>query len=151
MARKTIVELVDDTDDTRSADETVEFGIDGVTYEIDLATVNAEKLRTDINKWVQHARRVAGRNRRGTGRRSTPRIDRLQTTAIREWASKNGHKVSTRGRVPAEIIDAYNAAGGTKVDTAVTAQLTELAEDKKPARQRRTKVTADTGAEATDS
>ncbi len=151
MARKTIVELVDDTDDTRSADETVEFGIDGVTYEIDLATVNADKLRADVNKWAEYARRVGGRNRRGTGRRSTPRIDRLQTAAIRDWASKNGHKVSTRGRVAAEIVDAYNAAGGTKVDTAVTAQLTELAEDKKPARQRRTKVTADTGGEAADS
>ncbi|NGX06470.1 Protein lsr2 precursor [Mycobacteroides abscessus subsp. abscessus] len=151
MARKTIVELVDDTDDTRSADETVEFGIDGVTYEIDLATVNAEKLRNQLSTWVQHSRRVSGRNRRGTGRHSTPKIDRLQTAAIRDWASKNGHKVSTRGRVPAEIINAYNTAGGTKVDTSVTAQLTELAEDKKPARQRRTKVTADAGAEAADS
>lgn len=151
MARKTIIELVDDTDDSRSADETVEFGIDGVTYEIDLASVNADKLRADLNKWVESARRVSGRNRRGTGRRSTPKIDRLQTAAIRDWASKNGHKVSTRGRVPAEIIDAYNTAGGTKVDTSITAQLTELAEDKKPARQRRSKVTAGTGAEAADS
>lgn len=151
MARKTIVELVDDTDDTRSADETVEFGIDGVTYEIDLATINADKLRADLNKWAEHARRVGGRSRRGTGRRGGAKIDRLQTAAIREWAAKNGHKVSTRGRVPAEIVDAYNAAGGTKVDTAVTAQLAELAEEKKPTRQRRTKATANTSGEATDS
>ncbi|SHY54736.1 Protein lsr2 precursor [Mycobacteroides abscessus subsp. abscessus] len=151
MARKTIIEYVDDTDDTRSADETVEFGIDGVTYEIDLATVNADKLRADINKWVESARRVSGRSRRGNGRRSTPKIDREQTAAIREWASKNGHKVSTRGRVPSGIVDAYNAASGAQVTAEITDKLNGLAEEKPPARTRRTKATANAGGETKDS
>ena len=109
MARRTTVELIDDTDETRTADETVEFGIDGVTYEIDLATINAEKLRKQIEEWAQHGRRVGGRSRRGSGRRSSGKIDREQSAAIRDWADKNGYKVSTRGRIPAEVVDAFNS------------------------------------------
>ncbi|UVK63423.1 Lsr2-like DNA bridging protein [Mycobacterium phage Aegeus] len=111
MARKTTVTLIDDIDENRAADETVEFGIDGITYEIDLANVNAEKLRKQIEEWAQHARRVSGRYRRGsgTGRRGAGKMDREQSAAIRAWAAKNGHKVSTRGRIPEEVVNAYNS------------------------------------------
>jgi hypothetical protein len=111
MAKKVTVTLVDDFDGEGAADETVEFGLDGVTYEIDLSTKNATKLRNDLKPWVEAARRVGGRRR---GRSSTARgrgaIDREQSAAIREWARRNGHNVSTRGRIPADIIDAFHAA-----------------------------------------
>ncbi len=110
MAKKVTVTLIDDFDGEGVADETVEFGLDGVTYEIDLSTKNAAKLRDELKKWADAGRRVGGR-RRGrsvAGRRGA--IDREQSAAIREWARRNGHNVSTRGRIPADIIDAFHAA-----------------------------------------
>jgi hypothetical protein len=112
MAKKVTVTLVDDFDGEGSADETVEFSLDGVSYEIDLSSKNAQKLRNELKPWLEAGRRVGGRRRGrsappGRGRAS---IDREQSAAIREWARRNGHKVSTRGRIPAEIIDAFHAA-----------------------------------------
>jgi hypothetical protein len=51
MAKKVTVTLVDDFDGEGAADETVEFGLDGVTYEIDLSAKNATKLRNDLKQW----------------------------------------------------------------------------------------------------
>ncbi len=112
MAKKVTVTLVDDFDGEAAADETVEFGLDGVTYELDLSSKNAKKLRDDLKVWVEKGRRVGGRRRgrssgAGRGRAS---IDREQSAAIREWARRNGHNVSTRGRIPADIIDAFHKA-----------------------------------------
>ena len=112
MAKKVTVTLVDDFDGEGAADETVEFSLDGVSYEIDLSAKNAQKLRNDLKQWVEAGRRVGGRRRgraagSGRGRAS---IDREQSAAIREWARRNGHSVSTRGRIPADVIDAFHAA-----------------------------------------
>jgi hypothetical protein len=63
MAKKVTVTLVDDFDGEGAADETVEFGLDGVTYEIDLSAKNATKLRNDLKQWVEASRRVGGRRR----------------------------------------------------------------------------------------
>jgi hypothetical protein len=114
MAKKVTVTLVDDFDGEGNADETVEFSLDGVTYEIDLTTKNAVKLRADLKKWIEAGRRVGGR-RRGRGAvggsaRGRASIDREQSAAIREWARRNGHNVSTRGRIPADVIEAFHAA-----------------------------------------
>jgi len=113
MAQKIQVLLVDDLDGG-TATETVSFGLDGSGYEIDLSADNANKLREALAPYVGHARRAS----RGTTRpapsgrpaRGGARIDREQTQAIREWARKNGHKVSERGRIPGTIVEAYNSA-----------------------------------------
>src|ERR1700736_2565869 len=111
MAKKVTVTLVDDFDGEGAADETVEFGLDGVTYEIDLSTKNVTKLRSDLQQWVGAGRRVGGRRRgRPTSGRGRGAIDREQSAGIREWARRNGHNVSTRGRIPADVIDAFHAA-----------------------------------------
>jgi hypothetical protein len=112
MAKKVTVTLVDDFDAAAAADETVEFGLDGVTYEIDLSSKNAKKLREDLKVWVEAGRRVGGRRRgrsAGTGR-GRASIDREQSAAIREWARRNGHNVSSRGRIPADVIEAFHAS-----------------------------------------
>jgi hypothetical protein len=115
MAQKIQVLLVDDLDGG-TATETVAFGLDGSGYEIDLSAENADKLREVLAPFVGHARRASRSTttpRPGTtGRpaRSSARIDREQTQAIREWARKNGHKVSERGRLPASIFEAYNSS-----------------------------------------
>ena len=110
MAKKVTVTLVDDFDGAGAADETVEFGLDGVTYEIDLTSKNAAKLRGDLKQWVAAGRRVGGRRRGRSSGRGRGVIDREQSAAIREWARRNGHNVSTRGRIPAEVINAFHAA-----------------------------------------
>ncbi len=112
MAKKVTVTLVDDFDGDGPADETVEFSIDGVSYEIDLSAKNAKKLRDDLKQWIEAGRRVGGRRRGRSGGpgRGRASIDREQSAAIREWARRSGHKVSTRGRIPAEIIEAFHAA-----------------------------------------
>ena len=113
MAQKTIVQLIDDLDQG-SADETVSFGLDGASYEIDLSAKNAAKLRDSLATYIASARRSgrpggrpSGAGRRGRTRGS--RGDREQTQAIREWARKNGFSISERGRIPADVLDAYNA------------------------------------------
>lgn len=113
MAKKVTVALVDDLDGESAADETVEFAVDGISYEIDLSSTNAKKLRDQLSVWVDHGRKISGRRRAGGGsfpRRGRGRVDREQSNAIREWARKDGREVSSRGRIPSEILDAYNAA-----------------------------------------
>ncbi|WP_199444601.1 histone-like nucleoid-structuring protein Lsr2 [Umezawaea beigongshangensis] len=114
MAQKVTVTLVDDLDGS-TAEETVEFGLDGVAYQIDLSDDNATKLRDALAEFVAGARRAGGR-KRGTGRpvgtKARPAsADREQNQAIREWARKQGHKVSDRGRIPAEVLEAYHQQG----------------------------------------
>jgi hypothetical protein len=104
------IRLVDDLDG-EVADETVEFGVDGKNYEIDLSTANAKKLRDALAEFVAAARRAGGRRRGGGAPAAAPRrpsIDREQNQAIREWARKRGMKVSDRGRIPAEVLEAYH-------------------------------------------
>ena len=116
MARKVQVILSDDLDDSISADETVTFALDGTTYEIDLSEKNASEMRDVLGKYVSAARKVSSRGTRapGAGRsRATGgggRMDREQAGAIREWARKNGHEVSDRGRIPASVVEAFEAA-----------------------------------------
>jgi hypothetical protein len=117
MARKVQVILSDDLDENVAADETVSFSLDGTSYEIDLSEKNAEELRNAFSRYVQAARKVGrGSGRASGGGRSRAtgggggRMDREQAGAIRDWARKNGHNVSDRGRIPASVVEAYEAA-----------------------------------------
>jgi hypothetical protein len=115
MARKVQVILSDDLDDSISADETVTFALDGTTYEIDLSEKNASEMRDVLGRYVSAARKVSSRGTRASGAgRSRPtgggRMDREQAGAIRDWARKNGHEVSDRGRIPASVVEAFEAA-----------------------------------------
>ncbi|GEL25793.1 Lsr2 family protein [Pseudonocardia sulfidoxydans NBRC 16205] len=104
------IRLIDDLDG-KAADETVEFGIDGKTYEIDLSESNAGKLRDALASYVAAARRAGGRRRAAAGSAPANRrqsVDREQNQAIRDWARKRGMKVSDRGRIPAEVLEAYH-------------------------------------------
>ncbi|MBF6543394.1 histone-like nucleoid-structuring protein Lsr2 [Nocardia brasiliensis] len=109
MARKVTVELVDDFDGESTAEDTVRFGIDGVDYEIDLSAKNADKLRAALAPWIDAARRV-GRAPRGKEGKGRSVRDREQTAAIREWARQNGVQVSSRGRIAADVVAAYEKA-----------------------------------------
>ena len=110
MAQRVQVILEDDFDGGK-AEETVSFGLDGVDYEIDLSTKNAKALRNALDPWLTVARRTGGRRRRSSARAvSAKTADRGSTSEIRAWAVDQGYEVSSRGRVPAEIREAYEKA-----------------------------------------
>jgi hypothetical protein len=112
MAQRVNVILVDDIDGSDAA-ETVTFGLDGVQYEIDLSTDNADKFRDVLAPYVGHARRSGGRRRSSSGGgRSNGSASRSGASAadIRAWARDNGWDVPDRGRVSAEVREAYDAA-----------------------------------------
>jgi len=114
VAKKVV--LVDDIDGG-DADETVAFGLDGESYEIDLSPKNAAALRQVLAEYVSAARRsekpvVAAPSAVSSNGARTPYapIDREQAAAIRTWARKKGHEVSDRGRIPARLVELYNNA-----------------------------------------
>jgi hypothetical protein len=112
MAKQTITVLTDDLDGG-NADNTHEFGLDGVTYTIDLSEKNAAKLRKALDPYLAVAAR-AGRSvqSRSVTRRNAAapgRVGREQNQAIREWATKNGFEVSERGRIPSTIVEAFHS------------------------------------------
>lgn len=111
MAQRVQIMLEDDFDGS-PADETVTFGLDGVTYEIDLSASNAAQLRDVLAPYVGHGRRSGGRRSGPSTRGATSRSggSKRDLASVREWARKNGHKVSDRGRISAEIQAAYDKA-----------------------------------------
>ena len=124
MAQKVLVQFVDDLDGSPGEDvSTVSFSLDGVSYEIDLRDENAARLRDSLADFVGSARRVGGRVKRGVApaaaapARPTDARSKEQTKAIREWAKKSGYELADRGRIPANVIEAFeeaHAAGAKK-------------------------------------
>jgi hypothetical protein len=109
MAQETTVRFVDDLDGSE-ASGTFAFGLEGQNYEIDLSDANAAKLRDALAPFVGAGRKTGGRGRRTQRQTDTPRSNREETHAIREWAREHGHKVSDRGRIPKSVMEAYKAA-----------------------------------------
>lgn len=119
MARKIVHQLVDDLDGTVlevGDGETVLFSVDGTAYEIDLTHDNANALRETLAPYIDAARRVSNRpassrtaSSSSAGRRQK-RAGQRDYAPIREWAAKNGYELSERGRVPAQVLEAYDAA-----------------------------------------
>ncbi|EFL25094.1 MULTISPECIES: histone-like nucleoid-structuring protein Lsr2 [Streptomyces] len=111
MAQKVQVLLVDDLDGGE-ADETVTFALDGKSYEIDLNTVNADKLRDALEPFTKGGRRTGGRASGGRGKARAASGSGQDTAKIRAWAKENGYEVNDRGRVPATVREAYEKANG---------------------------------------
>ncbi|MFI5877522.1 Lsr2 family protein [Streptomyces sp. NPDC051445] len=112
MAQKVTVLLVDDLNGGE-AHETLTFGLDGKSYEIDLSDSNAEELRNFLEAYVKAGRKVSG----GPGRKPSTAATRTPSSnsgpdagTVREWAKENGYEVSDRGRVPAPVREAYEKA-----------------------------------------
>ena len=111
MAKRVITVLTDDIDGG-DADRTIEFGLDGVNFTIDLSDKNAGKLRKALDPYLAAASRVGRTPTNGrSGSRVAPlpvRSNRDQNQAIREWAGKNGYEVSERGRIPSSVVEAFH-------------------------------------------
>lgn len=115
MAQIREVRLVDDTDGGDAA-ETVEFSLDGKSYEIDLSSENADHLRGALAPYIAAGRRAGGRLRPGRPApvvtSSNNVLKRSENDAIRKWAQDRGHEISGRGRIAKKIRDAYYAENG---------------------------------------
>ena len=112
MAQRVNVVLVDDLDGS-DAVETVSFALDGVDYEIDLSEKHAAELRNAVSLYVGHGRRTGGRRksgRRGSAPAAGPADAGASAADIRTWARENGWDVPERGRVSADVREAYAAA-----------------------------------------
>lgn len=106
MATKVIRVLIDDIDGT-SADETVSFRIDGENYDIDLSAENAAGLREALTPYIASGRKKA---RRTKPERTQQPIRRASASSVRKWAQQNGYTANSRGKIPAEIMDAHEKA-----------------------------------------
>ena len=115
MARETVTKLIDDIDGGE-AHETVKFALDGHSYEIDLSTKNATKLRNALAPYLESGKRVSGRGSLiravGTRARAGAVGDREQNQAIRAWAQRKGLEVAPRGRIKQEVVEMYHREAG---------------------------------------
>ena len=106
MAQRVTVALEDDLDGG-PAGETLRFAVGGAEYEIDLSTKNATVFRKQLAPFVEHARK-AGRGQSRRGARTA--ASRQRSGDIRAWAKDQGITVSEHGRIPASVVDKYQAA-----------------------------------------
>ncbi|MGX1882513.1 histone-like nucleoid-structuring protein Lsr2 [Streptomyces sp. NPDC055287] len=104
MAQRVVVTLSDDIDGGEAA-ETVSFGLDGKSYEIDLNPANAKKLRTALEPFIE-----AGRKHSKSGKvyRHTPVAP--DPAAVRAWARSHQMDVPARGRIPKKVYEAFAEA-----------------------------------------
>ena len=104
MAQRVEVVLEDDIDGG-GEDETVRFGCDGNSYEIDLSSENAQALRNTLGKYIEHARKASSPSRSARSARS-----RVDNSAVRGRAKSRGMEINQRGRIPAAVMKEYRAA-----------------------------------------
>ncbi|UKD59703.1 Lsr2 family protein [Amycolatopsis sp. FU40] len=126
MLQKVLVEMIDDLDGTE-ASQTVPFGLDGAQYEFDLSDDNAAALRDQLAAFIASARRTGGRKTTGSAAAAPTAEDRERSKAIRTWAVANQWAVAARGRIPANVVAAYEES---------------LKQDTKPRRARTAKKSA---------
>jgi hypothetical protein len=122
MAERLVSQLIDDIDGTeipQGSGEQIEFALRGVKYRIDLTDRNVAKLDKALKPFIASATKVPSRQGRtkqaGSGRGAANRRRRtkqLDNSAIRTWAGENGFEVSARGRIPANIVTAYQDSQG---------------------------------------
>ncbi|OUS97251.1 Lsr2 family protein [Rhodococcus sp. NCIMB 12038] len=114
MARKVVVEIVDDIDGTAIGDdgESIHYAVDGVEYEIDLKDEHAKEFRETLQYYIEHSTRVGGRKHRAdrSANPTTAKRRRDETKKIRTWAIEQGYELSVRGRIPTEVEQAFRDA-----------------------------------------
>lgn len=110
--RKIQVILLDDIDGSE-AERTVQFALEGATYEIDLSQENITKLEQALEPFISKATKVAtsrGGRSRGRGNGTGGGGGRSKAAEVRAWAKDQGIEVPDRGRVPNSVIEQYERA-----------------------------------------
>jgi hypothetical protein len=108
MAQKVTVALEEDLSGG-PADEKVRFAFGGAEYEIDLNNKNAAAFREQLAPFTGHARKAGRAQPRRPGRTV---VGRQRSGVVRAWAKEHGLAVSERGRIPAGVVEQYQAATG---------------------------------------
>jgi hypothetical protein len=113
VARRVVVEMVDDIDGTAFGEdgESIHYAVDGVEYVIDLKD-DAKELRETFEYYIAHSTRVGGRKHRSDrpDNATAGKRPRGETQKIRAWALEQGYELSSRGRIPTEVEQAFHAA-----------------------------------------
>lgn len=111
MAQQFQVQYIDDLDGTDLGNEanSISFAFEGKEYTIDLSDENAEQFTQLMEPYIRSGHRVTG-GKSKPARKASTSSSSGETKKIREWARDNGYDVSDRGRIPADIMDAYAAA-----------------------------------------
>ena len=110
MAQKVSVTFACDYDSkviTDGEHQTRAFSLDGRDYEIDLCETHSQKFDDSLGRFADKARKVTGRVTR-TKRRTA--AHRRHSAEVRAWAKRSGIAVSDRGRIPAQVIEKYEAS-----------------------------------------
>lgn len=105
MATQVTTTTIDDLDGISVADQTVEFTLDGDSFEIDLTDRNAAKLRDILGPFVKQARRVG--NPPKPGKPHTKRLHPDVARDVRVWVREHGGTVADRGRISPAYVEAY--------------------------------------------
>lgn len=110
MAKNTTVTITDDLDGSTNAKE-VSFSLNGRTWVIDLSAKNRAALEKALKPYIAKATEQGRRSRPGKAARMSSRAkSRTELAAVRAWAKSNGHQVSDRGRISADVLNAYDSA-----------------------------------------
>lgn len=115
MAQKVEVVLTCDLDDeVTAAAQTVVFGYEGQTYEFELCPAHLDEFHRVMGAYVGAARLTGGSTRQtpGSARASggARQANPSELAAIRQWARVQGYEINDRGRIPAGVREAYEAA-----------------------------------------
>jgi hypothetical protein len=112
MAQKVQITLLCDLDDGNvEADETLQFGLGGASYEVDVCGKHAQQVRDGLQPFVVHGRKTSSASSSNSRRRSgRAAAGRDQTAGVRAWAKGQGIQVNDRGRIPASVVKEYEAA-----------------------------------------
>lgn len=110
MAQQFYVRFIDDIDGTDLGDtaSVISFAFEGKEYTIDLSDENAEAFREAVAPYIEAGHRATGSKK--TTRKTGTKTTSGDTKIVREWARANGYDISNRGRIPADIAEAFAAA-----------------------------------------
>ncbi len=105
MVKHVVETVLDDIDGSKNA-ATYTFGLNGEEWSIDLSDKNAKKLSSALEPFITAGKKVGGRKKARGNSKGT----RKDLADVRAWGQVNGYSVSERGRVPAALLNAYDAA-----------------------------------------
>lgn len=110
MAQRVQVIRISDLsgEDLGEGGQSVRFSVGNDTWELDLSDKESSKFFDVLKPYQDAGTKVSGRGVRRTRTSNTPDVD---NQAVRKWAASNGIELSSRGRIPADVIEKFKAAG----------------------------------------
>ena len=110
MAQKQSVTYVSDLSGAEITDNdqpTLTFGWDGSEYSIDLTAKEADKFFKAVEPYLSAATKVSGGRKRAGKKQQQSGPTAAE---LREWGKQNGYDIPDRGRIPAAVREAFEAA-----------------------------------------